>query len=1067
MNFAAVTLALLLSTQAMASETPISPKLNDMAALSIQDQSIKKLESLIKQYQGTSREPELLYRLADLYLERSGLSFRISEGTSVKSKSPLYSHSLKEAIRVFTTMLNKYPYHAFSPFAHFKRGKAFKELAEIPKAREDFLYLDQHQKEFEYLDSALLDLADFAQDANHHLEALTYLSQVEKMPTSDYLPIALHKSAWSYFNLGQYQKGITYLNREIDFYYARIDAKKSDSTAETAFLESSFNDLSLFYFEAINKKSDFASVKGALETFKRIDSHKKFYGSTVFKFAKLLKAYTLLPELDDLRKQLVQNGEKMAETSEVVLLLFQFNFDRRDFKKLAPLLTDLKKIRTPESEAKIEGILSNALADLHKLVLKNKLATERAVLVRPLVSLTESVNDLLGKENPTSLLANYALAETLFELGEFAQATETYGTLLKPEYEPTLVAKKLTHSALMLRLLSSRYQELKKDSLIPEKLKIQALSAKVEPASKEQMAKMSEWVQWLDQMANQPKAVEEKSSFDAFDLEASKLLYVYFDREKALTRLTAFGNARIETAEGSTALTLVLDTLAESKVPTRLYDLTQSILLLPNLKNKEFIAKVKEMSANAHLKVTLDNKDPAITLTRTEECLKKFEKSAIAKECQNIHAKTLLELNQFAKADLELSTLLKEEKDEAHVKSLLLLRADTRTKMGKTAEAIGDLNRYQNITHFADAEITEQILEYSWFGNDKSALKTLLSNPKVCQGKNASHCDQYKIVLMLEEGDHHTKYQNAFRDTVKAPKEIQSVWALYAMEDPKKLPFQDRLILLQRLAHSWENLNPLLQIHLFPRMVSRVKETMESVRISAPGIAPLTSDSSSIERRMRLMQEVDMTFAKIMKLDWLEVKSAGIDELLQIYVRLVQDLRSIQTPEDLLKPFVQKTAEIQKAKENLAGMAMVFTPVNFVPGVTDVKPDDAKSAKETKSATVKVTEKGHAPASVGKRDAALPTPESLLLCDEVKTKLPEHLWPEWTKGVKEKRRDYLFHLVSLAEASSPEVKVTAPILKGLVLLLGNAPSEAYALIETAPESPWKNLVTAQFQRSKP
>ena len=1059
-------LLLILMSQANATEAPASAKLTDMAALSIQDKSIKKLESLIKQYQGTSREPELLYRLGDLYLERSGLSFRISEGTSVKNKSPLYSHSLKEAIRVYSALLAKYPYHAFAPMAHFKRGKSYKELADIPKAREDFLYLDQHSKDFDYLDSALLDLADFAQDANHHQEALTYLSQVEKMPTSDYLPIALHKSAWSYFNLGQYETAINYLNREVDFYYVRIDAKKADATAETAFLESAFNDLSLFYFEAINKKSSFASIEGALKTFKKIDSHQKFYGTTVVKFAKLLRAYTLLPELDELRKLLVQNGEKTAETSDVLMLLFQFHFDRHDFKNLAPLLVDLKTIRNEKTETKIEQMLSGALADLHKLVLKNKLATERAVLVRPLVSLTESVNDLLGKNNQTALLANYALAETMFELGEFSQATDNYKSLLAPEYEQVLITKKLTHSALMLRLLSSRYQELKKDSLIPEKLKIQALTTKVEPASKEQMTHMQEWIGWLDQMAVIPVAVEEKSSFDAFELEASKLLYVYFDREQALTRLTKFGTTHAETAEGSTALSIVLDTLAESKVPTRLYDMTQTVLALPALKNKEFVAKTTEMSANAHLKVTLDNKDLNVTLARTEECLKKFETSKIARECQNIHAKTLVELGQFPKAEIEISSLLKDEKDELHLKSLLLLRADLRVKTGRTAESIQDLTHYQTITHYEDAEITEQILEYSWFANDKAGLHALLSNPKVCQGKNESHCEQYRAVTMLEEGNHSTKYQTAFKNTVKATKEIQSIWALYALEDPKQLPFQDRLILLQRLGHSWENLNPLLQIHLAPRMISQVKETMASIRVSAPGIAPLSADNASIERRMRMMQEVDQTFAKIMKLDWLDIKQSGIKELAEIYKRLVVDLRSIQTPEDLLKPFVAKVAEIQKADENLTAMAMDFVPVAIQPATaknTDVKLADAKTA----DAKMVSNDKGRAPASVDVAAITLPTADSLLLSDEVKSKLPAHLWTEWTKGVKEQRRDYLFHLVSSAELSAPDLKTVAPILKGLVLLQGNAPSEAYALIESAPESTWKNIIVSQFQRRKP
>ena len=115
----------------------------------------------------------------------------------------------------------------------------------MPNAREDFLYLNQHAPDFDYLDSALIDLADFAQDSNHHEEALTYLFQIEKMPASNYKPMALHRAAWSYFNLAKYESAIGYLRKEVDFYYTKIDQTKGDGTAESAFLESAFNDLSL------------------------------------------------------------------------------------------------------------------------------------------------------------------------------------------------------------------------------------------------------------------------------------------------------------------------------------------------------------------------------------------------------------------------------------------------------------------------------------------------------------------------------------------------------------------------------------------------------------------------------------------------------------------------------------------------------------------------------------------------------------------------------------------------------------------------------------------------------
>lgn len=1041
---------------AFADSSAKNSKLTDLAALTMQDQSIKKLKTLVKQYQGTEKEPELLARLGDLYLERSGISFRISEGTSIKNKSPLYLSSLKEATGTLTVLIQKFPYHALSALSHFKRGKAYKEMEQVKFAKEDFLYIQQHHSDFEYLDSILIDLADFAQDANQHQEALSYLFQIEKMKGSDYLPLALHKAAWSYFNLGLYQNALTFLEKEMNHYYTKLElAQSSHATgssvttnatvgvgAENAFLESAFNDYALFYFEAINKKSDFANVDDALRNFERLDRQHRFYGPTVFKFAKLLKAYTLISELDRLRQILVKDHKDLPESGEVALLLFQFHFDRRDYNHLNSLITDLKVLRNEKNEARVESTLSNALAELHKLVLKNKLATERGTLIRPLVSLTESVNELLGKENATALLANYALAETLFELKEYTQATEAYHNLLKPEYATTLESKKLSPSALTLRLLSSRYQELKGQDLFPAKMKIKALKADLDPASKDQLTSMSEWITWLKASEAITKTPEEKPSYVAYELEAHKLLYLYFDREKAVEALIHSGLQDIDTEDGVTSLTLALDTLSESMEYSRLYELSAQVTSIAHLKNKEFLAKAETMKANAHLKITLASKDNLVTLERSQACLKEFKDLKVLNECRNIHAKTAALLGQYELADQEISTLLNQNQDQTHTQSLLLLRADARNKLGRVPEAIRDLTQYQNLTHYEDAEITEQILEYAWFKNDPSAIDLLLKNKEACQGKNKTHCDQYQVARLLDDDKVKTNYQTTFRNTAKASKEVQSMWVMLALKDAKKLPFQDRMILLQRLASSWESLNPLLQIRLFPKMISIVSDALESVRVSAPGIAPLTADTRTIERRMKLMQDVDLTFSKVMKLSWLQVKLKGASELVAIYGQLIQDLKSIQTPPELLSPFIKKKEEIQTAVQNLQAMAFEFNPRVVGPEPASMSPSKANEVQ-------------------------VDTPETLLLSAAVKAQVPSRLWNEWEKAVQEKRRDYLFHLVASFELEAAPIKLISPALKGLVLLLGGAPTEAYALVESAPESPFRANLLNQFERSKP
>jgi hypothetical protein len=1013
-----------------------SAKLTDMAALNIQDRSIKKLESLLKQYRGTGREPEFLTRLGDLYLERSGISFRISEGTSVKRKQANYTSSLKDSIRVLSELINKYPYHVQVPLAHFKRGKAYKELQHIKEARADFIYIDQHYADFPFLDSALIDLADFAQDANQHQEALTYLAKIEKMPQSGYYPVSLHKSAWSHFNLSAYQAGIEYLKKEINFYY---DQKKNG--AELAFIESAYNDLALFYFEAINKQSSFATTDQALELFKQLDRTHQYFGSTTLKFARLLKAYTLIPALESLKNRLIKDYIKTPEAAEVALLLFQFHFERREYNSLAPILSDLNKIRnevkSKDLDQKVESALAGALTELHKLVIKNKKSSEVVTLVRPLISLTESVGDLLGDDNTTSLLANYSLAETSFELQDFARATELYQHLLDPKYASSLEARKISQQSLSLRLLSSRYRELKKEQLIPENLAIRALSSKVSPASKEQISKMKAWIEWVDQQIismNDKTPVEDRQSFYAFSLEANKLTYEYLDQASALARLEAFAFAHSDTDEGITSLTIVLDTVGKSEEWKRLYDITQKVLAVKTWKEKSFLDKVTEMTASSHLKLTLSVEQPELVLQRTQECIEKFKSIKTAEktyqECLIIQAKTELKMNQPEKAEHELNQLFTVIKDEAKIKSMLLLRADARSKLGRMNDAIHDLTQYQTLTEFKDADITQNILQHYWFKHDYARLDQLIKTKKVCSGANADICEQFSVVRILDEGrDESMKYQTVFKNTVKAPKNLISVWALAALHHPKKLPFQDRLILLQRLSNSWEHVNPLLQIHLLPLMQARVKDTLESIRTSAPGIAPLTSDTASIERRMRLMQDVDMTFAKVMKLNWIEVKLKGASELAIIYQRLIQDLRGIQTPDELLKPFMQKAKEVQGAVATLQGMAMVFKPVAVQ-------------------------------ASVNRQIASTP---DALLSKEVEARLPANLWNEWKSGVQEKRRDYLFYLISLMETGNEKIKADNGILRGLVLLQGDAPSEAFELIKTASESPWKTSLLAQFE----
>jgi hypothetical protein len=1028
-------------------------KATDVAAMQVQEQSIKKLKALAKKSRGTPREPLYLSRLADLYLERSGISFRISEGDSLAPKKKLYANSLNESIDVLSQLVDRYPNDPDAPYARFKRAKAYKELKNIPLAKKDYLYLRSVAKNFEYLDSALIDLADFATEANEHREALIYLGEVEQMKGSEYYPLALHRTAWSYFNLADFETALNYLKRECSYYFAIAKKRKNSMASDEAFVDSAMSDAALFYFEAINKKSEFANALDGIEFFRSMDPGKRF-GPTVFRFAKLLKAYALIGPLAEIKTRMIDDELELPETVEVTLLLFQYQFEQKNFKFMEALLGDLKKIRksvkNPETDARIDGVLSKSLADLHKLVLKEQNTEEGRALLPPLRSITQATVDLFGDEQTTSILARFALAETEFQLKNYAAATDLYHILVNPDYKNLLESKKLNPEQMSLRLVSSRYREIQKQRLVPDPMVIRSLQDPLTPIARDWDKKIDEWGVWL---ADHGKKINNRSieanvrAYESFQVEYLKLRYEFQNRLEALDGLFSFGKSNAETTLGVTAMKIMLDTYGKTQDWEKIYDTTQAILDSSRWKDKEFTENVFELSAQSYLKMILASDAQAKTedefkdvRNRADRCLKKFGTSKVASDCALINVRMELKAGSAEVAEAKLSGLVqnlnsnqsktkdrkKEEKSsdqDLRLQSLLLMRADARSRQGKLDGSTQDLLQVQRITGFKDPEITANVLQQLWFKRDEKTsadqLNELLKEPKVCSGKNVEVCDRFRVIKSIDSANAKPLSQKTlYQKVVKGEKAYAALWALTALKNPKSVAFNDRLNYLIRLSNTWSDLNPLLQIQLIPLLHAKTNETLSSIRQTAPGISPLNGDPESVIRRLKLTSEVDQCFAKVMKLPWLEIKLHAAKELGEIYLGLLTELSAIATPADLLKPFQEKVQQLDEAVKTLEKLARDFS----------------------------------APKQV----------RPLLTSEEVKSSFSASLWNEWTDGVAKGRGDYLFYLIGVVEGQKEEIKNLAPVLRGLILVDLKASTEGHELIQNAPTTPLKEQVLPLF-----
>ncbi|NDG84427.1 MAG: hypothetical protein EBX52_05230 [Proteobacteria bacterium] len=943
----------------------------DLAALSIEDDSIHKLERLLQEHRGTREEPSFLLKLGELQLERAGITFRISEGKSVSERAPLHEHSLKEALATFNRFLERFPAHRDAPLARFRRARTLRELGKPTLARQDALFLISHAPGFRFLDSVLMDLAQDAQEANRHEEAIVHLARVEKTPHSPYLSMAIHKTAWSEFNLGRLDEAIASLQREIRLYSKQ---EAHPDAAARALRETALKDLALFHFEALHRNRPGASMEETLRDLKSFSESEEQFKMAMLHLARFLKAYSKSEELAWLKNRIEKSKPLPKEAGDVALLYYELQLEKRNWSGINEIEADLRHDPTGALGVGIEPHLLKALSDLHTLVLRNKKATERESLITPLVSLTRSIESLLGPGHESTLRSRYALAETFFELEDYARASKEYGALLARETIPHLPRANLSASGIQLRWISSRSRELAALGLAPRTVKAVPLIDAPRPLSPTQFAAVQAWMGDVSSFRGDPPAIR------PFVLLAAKLDYLYFDRARSLDVLLKMAATEPATDEGSEAASLALDTLGASRDWTRLRDAGKSLEVLP-FASKDFRDKVHTLVESA--------------------TLRSLQEGLIAR-------------GEYEKAEQELSGIDSQE--------ALLLRSGIRSRLGKLSDAAEDLAEHQRNEHYRDPERNRRLLELTWINQDPAGLKSLLGIPEICAGSNRALCEAIRTLPLLENpGGRKQSYSGIFRNTLRTAPSARPLWCLIALERPARLPYQDRLVLLERLTRSWEKLPPRIQLHLGPILIERVGQTLDSLIRMAPSVAALRANASSIERRVRLTRDLERVIQRVSALGWVEIGQKGASSLRELYTRLVSDLKAIQTPADLLIP-------IEKHLSSLS------------PEATSV-----------------VTQNS-------------PTEESLLHSKEIQTCLPGSLWNQWEKIADEPaegagKADQLLELAdSLRDGKSGET--TARLLKGAILAFEGAPATGLSLIEGAPDSRLKQSLIEQIRRLK-
>lgn len=913
-----ITIILQTMTVSSAFSNDASWNQRQLAALNTGELSIQKLEKFLSTHPGDHREAEFLNRLADLYLEQSGISFDYTEGDSLRTGKNRYRASLKKSIEVMTRIMRQHPQHPSVPDLLYKQGKAFKELGQAESAKSNFLRLISSDPNHFKCDSALMELAKYAQDENKHELALKYLESVIVMEHSSYRSIAYHHSAWSRFNLGQFQVALEDLEKEISLY--------GKNPSDTAFLDVSAQDYALFYFEAIHRKAAFSSVQDALKRFNSV-THEPQSSAMILRFSKLLKAYRYHGELEFILEHLGDDQGRESLKQNLALLLLDLKFEQHEFADLGKILKHLKH------DSSSEKSVYKLLADLHQQVIKNQKSTQLDRLLNPMKELTS----YLGAKT-----AIYSTAETAFQIGRYSIASEYYQQLLDQK-----------DNSVKIRLISSLYQELLQARISEKPFKTVKLDDPQEPISEKDRETLLRWVK-IQHELNSMAGKEEIR----FYLESLKFQYRYLDRTSAMKRLLELSVSKTVSNENEIAASILMDTLNAS-------------------------GKQDEL-AN-HCENTF------------------WEKyHSIETPCLLIRAKKLVIHEKFDQADRLLKRIKTGSTEKSTLKMVSLLNSTIHLKQGKIAEYIQDLESMLGQGQDLEPESAKEILLYHWFHRNKNKITHYLQLHGFCEKISGQLCDQYEASLVLMEKNPKSSYLNRFKMSTKGAKSSQALWALSALEESTKIPFQDRIVLVQRISNHWDQVDPFLQVQFIPVLKSRVNDALEGIRTLTPKIAPIRADESTIERRIQLVLELDQTFAKAAKLNWMSVRVKTIHELAKVYEDLNSELKKIGTPEKYTTPF-------QKKKEELLGA------VN-------------RLQEENQSMTALENDLTHS-------------------FDRSHLLIPENYRSEWINAVKNHQADYLQYLISLRKNDEDST-----YLRGLVLctqLKDSANAEGLELIRSS------------------
>ncbi len=225
----------------------------ELLVIRSEKRALAQLLKLHKKYKGTRMEPEILFRLAEIYMRRarSERFFEVHRNSEqILTFAPQHvqeaseAAEIRKAIEYYRQIQEKFPrYHAMD-IVIFNNAYAHQQLNENREAEALFTKLIQKYPYSSLIPDAYLAIGEINFAARNFKVALENFKAIRKYPKARVYPYGLYKAAWSYYNLHDTEAGIRELE-DVVLFGRQVAANGWDSKLDLR--KEALGDLALFF----------------------------------------------------------------------------------------------------------------------------------------------------------------------------------------------------------------------------------------------------------------------------------------------------------------------------------------------------------------------------------------------------------------------------------------------------------------------------------------------------------------------------------------------------------------------------------------------------------------------------------------------------------------------------------------------------------------------------------------------------------------------------------------------------------------------------------------------------